>query len=175
MKAVVDKYYFAALDALPESQQRTFQSQLLALSARAFGLGDDEDEGMDREKLADLDDDLGRFMKIPALERQILLDEVFDESIDSLKDLLAGIRAENWPAKAKEALYACAFSATLMRPDSDFMEDEERDLEDAKRFLKALGKALGYDAKERKRIESECHALLRERNPAEDDEHDDYE
>ena len=172
MKAVVNKYYFAALDALPESQRRPFQKRLLALSARAFGLRDGEDEGMDGEMLANLDDDLGRFMKIPDSDLRILLEEVFEESVDSQKVMLDGVRSEQWPTKAKEALYACPFWATLLLADSDLMEDEERDnlLEDAKGFLKSLGKALGYDPKERKRIESDGRALFMQRNPAEDDD-----
>jgi hypothetical protein len=172
MRAVVNKYYFAAHDALPESQRRPFQKQLLALSARAFRLRDGEDEGMDGEMLANLDDDLGRLMKIPDSELRILLDEVFEESIDPLKVLLDGVRSEQWPTKAKEALYACPFWATLLLTDSDFMEDEERDrlLEEVKGFLKSLGKALGYDPTERKHIESDCRALFKQRNPAEDDD-----
>jgi hypothetical protein len=161
MEDVAEKYYVPALDALPASQRRHFQKRLLALTARANAIENGEDEPMDREALADLGYDLGDSMRISSDELQILLEEVFDESVDSLSSLLDEVRADAWSAGAQEALYACPYWATLRIVDSDLWDEEgaEAMRRRTKRFLDKLAKALALDPTARKRVESGTRAL----------------
>ncbi|MBZ5710189.1 hypothetical protein [Nannocystis pusilla] len=170
MEAVAHKYYVPALDALPGPQRPLFQKRLLALTARANAIESGEDEPMDREALADLAYDLGDSMGISSDELQVLLEDVFDESIDPLSEMLDAVRADAWPLKAQEALYACPYWATLRIVDSDLWDEEgaEAMRRQTKRFLDALARALALDATVRKRIEHDTRALWDD-----DDENDD--
>ncbi|WAS95454.1 hypothetical protein [Nannocystis punicea] len=171
MEVVVNKYYAPALDALPASQRRHFQKRLLALTARANAIENGEDEPMDREALADLGYDLGDSLGISSEELQILLEDVFDESVDSLSSLLEEVRADAWAARAQEALYACPHWVTLRIVDSDLWDEEgaEAMRKQTKRFLDKLAKALALDPATRKRIESDTRAL----RSSDEDEDDD--
>ncbi|MCY1059355.1 hypothetical protein [Nannocystis sp. SCPEA4] len=161
MEAVAHKYYAPALDALPVPRQRHFQKTLLALTARANAIENGEDEPMDREVLADLADDFADSMGLPSEELQILLDEVFDESIDPLSELLDAVRADAWPLGAQEALYACPYWATLRIVDNALWDDEAAETmrRRTKRFLDALARALPLDPTARKRIERDTRAI----------------
>lgn len=161
MEAVAHKYYAPALDALPAPRQHPFQKTLIALTARANAIESGEDEPMDREALADLADDFADSIGLPTEELQILLEEVFDESIDPLSELLDGVRADAWPLEAQEALYACPYWATLRIVDNALWDDEAAETmrRRTKRFLDTLARALALDPTARKRIERDTRAL----------------
>jgi len=171
MEVVADKYYAPALDALPDSRRRHFQKRFLALTARANAIEDGDDEPMDREALANLADDLADSMHVSLDELQILLEEVFDESVDPLTELLAEVRADAWAATAQEALYACPYWVTLRIVDKYLWDDEAADTmrRRTKRFLDELAKALALEPTARKRIEGDTRALWGSDEDAEDD------
>lgn len=161
MEVVANKYYAPALDAVPASRQREFHKRLLALTARANAIESGEDEPMDREALADLADDFGDSLDLASDELQILLEDVFDESVDPLEQLLDEVQADAWPPRAQEALYAYPYWVALRIVDNELWDDEAVDTMRrlTKRFLDRLAKALALDAKTRKRIESDTRAL----------------
>lgn len=170
MKAIVDKYYPAALDVLPEPRQREFQKRLLALTARANALQYGDDEPMDREALADLGYDLGDWLSLPPGELQGLLEDVFDESGAPLSALLDEVRADAWPPRAQEALYACPYSVTLrLVADAEWDELEPELMREwTGRFLDELARALALTPAARERIESAARALQDSGEDAED-------
>ncbi|MFY0536121.1 hypothetical protein [Nannocystis pusilla] len=161
MKVVASKYYVPALEALPASRRRQFQKRLLALIARAKAVESGEDEPMDREALGDLADDAGEYLSITLGELPSLLKEVFDESVDPLSALLDEVRADAWPPKVQEALYACPYWVTLWIVENSLWDDEAADTMRrlTKRFLDRLAGALGLDAAARTGIESATRAL----------------
>ncbi|MCY0990691.1 hypothetical protein OV203_26340 [Nannocystis sp. ILAH1] len=161
MKVVAIKYYVPALEALPASRRRQFQKRLLALIARAKAIETGEDEPMDREALGDLADDAGESLSMTLDDLPSLLEEVFDESVDPLSALLEEVRADAWPPRVQEALYACPHWVTLWIVENSLWDDEAADTMRrlTKRFLDGLAQALGLDAAARKGIESATRTL----------------
>lgn len=171
MEVVANKYYAPALDALPAPRRRHFQKRLLALTARANAIENDEDEAMDGEALANLADDLADSLGVPPEELQVLLDEVFDESVDPLSALFDEVRADAWSGGAQEALYACPFWVTLRIVDNHLWDDEAAEAMRrlTKRFLAKLAKALALDPTTRQNIERDTRALWGSDEDADDD------
>jgi hypothetical protein len=170
MKVITERFYPPALDALPAPRHAEFQIRLLALTARAYGLEFGEDDPLEREDLADIASDFGDSLGVPSQDVHDLLGDVFDELFDPLRALLAEVRADAWPPRAQEALYACPFWVTLRLVD-DAIHDSF-DLEVMRKrtqpFLDALAAALGLKPDARERVEGVARALYGGASNAED-------
>ncbi|MDC0721043.1 hypothetical protein [Nannocystis bainbridge] len=126
---------------------------------------------MDREALGDLADDAGESLSMSLGELPGLLEELFDESVDPLSALLDEVRADAWPPRAQEALYACPYWITLWIVENSLWDDEAANTMRrlTKRFLDRLARALQLDAATRKDIESTTRALRSGDDDADDD------
>ena len=96
---------------------------------------------------------------------------MFDESVDPLSALLDEVRADAWPPRAQEALYACPYWVTLGIVENSLWDDEAADTMRrlTKRLLDRLAQALRLEAAARKGIESATRALRGSDEDAEED------